>query len=144
MLPSEIFVVTSRFQPNRHENSRPNGASSAAIEKRFVELDFNVVVNFRRCLSASRSLLSITLVNSDIGEPRLPPDARDRVGSPSDGGRLINNVAIFISKPCTDYKAEDFTSLSQAAHLSIDGLIRVPYLDSISITELETRPKHLL
>lgn len=111
--------------------------------KRFVELGFNVVVNSRRCLSASRSLLAIALVDSDTSEPRLPPDARDRVGSPSEGGSLINNAGIFISKPCTDYKTEDFTSLSQAAHLSIDGFIRVPYLDSISITELETRPKHL-
>ncbi len=92
--------------------------------KRFVELGFNVVVNSRRCLSASRSLLAIALVDSDTSEPRLPPDARDRVGSPSEGGSLINNAGIFISKPCTDYKTEDFTSLSQAAHLSIDGFIR--------------------
>jgi NAD(P)-dependent dehydrogenase (short-subunit alcohol dehydrogenase family) len=86
----------------------------AGIVKGFVERGFNVVANSLKMTQSTEIAASdqITLVDGDIGEPataaKIIETALSRFKSID---ALVNNAGIFITKPFTDYTAEDFKSL---------------------------------
>jgi NAD(P)-dependent dehydrogenase (short-subunit alcohol dehydrogenase family) len=86
----------------------------AGIVKAFVERGFNVVANSLKMTQSTEIAASdqIALVDGDIGEPataaKIVETALSRFKSID---ALVNNAGIFITKPFTDYTAEDFKSL---------------------------------
>jgi NAD(P)-dependent dehydrogenase (short-subunit alcohol dehydrogenase family) len=86
----------------------------AGIVKGFVERGFNVVANSLKMTQSTEIAASdqIALVDGDIGEPataaKIIETALSRFKSID---ALVNNAGIFITKPFTDYTAEDFKSL---------------------------------
>jgi NAD(P)-dependent dehydrogenase (short-subunit alcohol dehydrogenase family) len=86
----------------------------AGIAKAFVERGFNVVATSRNMSQSTELIASdqVALVNGDIGEPataaRIVETALSRFNSID---ILVNNAGIFITKPFTDYTAEDFKLL---------------------------------
>jgi NAD(P)-dependent dehydrogenase (short-subunit alcohol dehydrogenase family) len=86
----------------------------AGIVKAFVERGFNVVANSLKMTQSTEIAASdqIALVDGDIGEPataaKIIETALSRFKSID---ALVNNAGIFITKPFTDYTAEDFKSL---------------------------------
>ena len=86
----------------------------AGIVKGFVEQGFNVVANSLKMTQSTEIAASdqIALVDGDIGEPataaKIIETALSRFKSID---ALVNNAGIFITKPFTDYTAEDFKSL---------------------------------
>src|SRR2546427_10670122 len=86
----------------------------AGIVQAFVERGFNVVANARKMTQSTEVAASnhVALVDGHIGEPatagRIVETALSRFKSID---ALVNNAGIFITKPFTDYTAEDFKSL---------------------------------
>jgi len=86
----------------------------AAVANLFIEREYNVVANSRRISTKNelRRSDNLVLVDGDIGQDataaKLVETAVKRFGSVD---ALVNNAGIFISKPFTDYTAEDFHSL---------------------------------
>jgi NAD(P)-dependent dehydrogenase (short-subunit alcohol dehydrogenase family) len=86
----------------------------AGIVKGFVKRGFNVVANSLKMTQSTEIAASdqIALVEGDIGEPataaKIIETALSRFKSID---ALVNNAGIFITKPFTDYTAEDFKSL---------------------------------
>src|SRR5512139_1096001 len=86
----------------------------AGIVKGFVARGFNVVANSRRVTQSSEVAASnqVALVDGHIGEPstaaKIVETALSRFKSID---VLVNNAGIFITKPFTDYTAEDFKLL---------------------------------
>jgi NAD(P)-dependent dehydrogenase (short-subunit alcohol dehydrogenase family) len=86
----------------------------AGIVKAFAERGFNVVATSRKMTQSTEVAASdhVALVDGDIGEPAtaatIVETALSRFKSVD---ALINNAGIFLTKPFTDYTAEDFTSL---------------------------------
>jgi NAD(P)-dependent dehydrogenase (short-subunit alcohol dehydrogenase family) len=86
----------------------------AGIVKGFVERGFNVVANSRKVTQSTEVTASnhVALVDGHIGEPataaKIVETALSRFKSVD---ALVNNAGIFITKPFTDYTAEDFKSL---------------------------------
>src|SRR5262249_32964804 len=85
----------------------------AGIAKGFVERGFNVVANALKMTQSTEVAASnhVALVDGDIGESataaRIVETALARFKSID---VLVNNAGIFITKPFTDYTAEDFKS----------------------------------
>src|SRR5438552_2184381 len=94
----------------------------AGIVKAFVDRGFNVVANSRKVTQSTEVAASnqVALVDGDIGEPataaKIVETALSRFKSID---ALVNNAGIFITKPFTDYTAEDFKSLVPT---NLDGL----------------------
>src|SRR5436309_7020967 len=97
----------------------------AGIVKRFVDRGFNVVANSRKMTQSAEVAASnqVALVDGHIGEPataaRIVETALSRFKSID---ALVNNAGIFITKPFTDYTAEDFKSLFPS---NVDGILSV-------------------
>src|SRR5215831_10310808 len=94
-----------------------SGASrgiGAGLAEAFLERGYNVVANSRNIIKENpfAAAANVALVDGDIGDPGTA--ARIVDAAVSRFGRidvLVNNAGIFISKPFTEYTAEDFRTL---------------------------------
>src|SRR5262245_176819 len=123
------------MQPNR-KTVVVTGASQgigAGIVKGFVERGFNVVANSRKMSQSTEIAASerVALVDGHIGEPataaKIVETALSRFKSID---ALVNNAGIFITKPFTDYTAEDFKSLVST---NLEGFL---YITQLSIKQM--------
>src|SRR5512135_1857080 len=100
----------------------------AGIVKGFVARGFNVVANSRKMSQSIEVAASnhVALVDGHIGEPetaaKIVETALSRFKSID---ALVNNAGIFITKPFTDYTAEDFRSLVST---NVEGFLYVTQL----------------
>jgi NAD(P)-dependent dehydrogenase (short-subunit alcohol dehydrogenase family) len=100
----------------------------AGIVKAFGERGFNVVANSRKVTQATEVAASnhVALVDGHIGEPatatKIVETALSRFKSID---ALVNNAGIFLTKPFTDYTAEDFKSLVST---NVEGFLYVTQL----------------
>ncbi|HSL03962.1 MAG TPA: SDR family oxidoreductase [Nitrospiraceae bacterium] len=105
----------------------------AAIVKGFVERGFNVVANSRKVTQSSEVAASnqVALVDGHIGKPatavKIIETALSRFKSID---ALVNSAGIFITKPFTDYTAEDFKSLVST---NLEGFL---YVTQLSIKQM--------
>jgi NAD(P)-dependent dehydrogenase (short-subunit alcohol dehydrogenase family) len=105
----------------------------AGIVKGFVERGFNVVANSRKVTQSTEVAASnhVALVDGHIGEPataaKIVETALSRFKSID---ALVNNAGIFITKPFTDYTAEDFKSLVST---NVEGFL---YITQLSIKQM--------
>jgi len=105
----------------------------AGIVKGFVERGFRVVANSRKMTQSTEVAASnkIALVDGDIGEPataaKIVETALSRFESID---ALVNNAGVFITKPFTDYTAEDFKSLVST---NLEGFL---YVTQLSIRQM--------
>src|SRR5256884_9816550 len=100
----------------------------AGIVKRFVERGFNVVANSRKMTQSTEIAASnhVALVDGHIGEPATAAKIVETALSRSESiDALVNNTAIFFTKPFTDYTAEDFKSLVST---NVEGFLYVTQL----------------
>lgn len=121
---------------NVRQTAIVTGASQgigAAIVKGFVGRGFNVVANSRRVSQSNEVAASeqVALVEGDIGEPataaRIVATALSRFESID---VLVNNAGLFVTKPFTDYTAEDFRSLVST---NLEGFL---YVTQLSIKQM--------
>src|SRR6516225_11259137 len=100
----------------------------AGVVKAFAERGFNVVANSRKVTQSTEVAASdqLALVDGHIGEPataaKIVETALSRFKSID---ALVNNAGIFITKPFTDYTAEDFKSLVST---NVEGFLYVTQL----------------
>src|SRR6201988_916343 len=100
----------------------------AGIVKAFVERGFNVVANSRKVTQSTEVAASdrVALVDGHIGEPataaKIVETALSRFKSID---ALVNNAGIFITKPFTDYTAEDFKAIVST---NVEGFLYVTQL----------------
>lgn len=100
----------------------------AGIVKAFVERGFNVVANSRKLTQSTEVAASdqVALVDGNIGAPataaRIVETAMSRFQSID---ILINNAGTFITKPFTDYTAEDIAALIST---NVEGFLYVTQL----------------
>src|SRR5579862_2050090 len=89
-----------------------SGGIGGGLVEGFLEEGYNVVAtsrNTHRTLAASSSLI---LVNGDIGKQQTADDAVDAaVKNFGTIDVLVNTAGIFLTKPFTDFTAEDFDAL---------------------------------
>jgi NAD(P)-dependent dehydrogenase (short-subunit alcohol dehydrogenase family) len=108
----------------------------AGLVKAFVERGFNVLANSRNMTRSTEVTASdqVALVDGHIGEPgtaiRIVETALSRFNSID---VLVNNAGIFITKPFTDYTAEDFRSLVST---NLEGFL---YVTQLSIKQMLTQ-----
>lgn len=97
----------------------------AGIANLFIERGYNVVANSRHISRKNelRSSDQLALVDGDIGlaatAQKLVETATKRFGSLD---ALVNNAGIFISKPFTDYTADEFHALSST---NLEGFLYI-------------------
>jgi NAD(P)-dependent dehydrogenase (short-subunit alcohol dehydrogenase family) len=100
----------------------------AGLVTRFVERGFNVVATARKVSESSEVAASdrVALVDGHIGEAataaRIVEAAVSRFGSID---VLVNNAGIFVTKPFTDYTAED---LGVLVSTNVEGFLYVTQL----------------
>ena len=105
----------------------------AGIVNAFVDRGFNVVATSRRMTESTEVAASdrVALVDGDIGEQataaRIVETALSRFKSVD---ALVNNAGIFITKPFTDYTAEDFKSLVST---NLEGFL---YVTQLSVKQM--------
>ncbi|MDB6172017.1 MAG: short-chain dehydrogenase/reductase [Chthoniobacteraceae bacterium] len=105
----------------------------AGIVKAFAERGFNVVASSRKMSQSTEVAASehVALVDGNIGEPataaRIVETAMSRFKSID---ALVNNAGIFITKPFTEYTAEDFKSLIST---NVEGVL---YITQLSIRQM--------
>jgi NAD(P)-dependent dehydrogenase (short-subunit alcohol dehydrogenase family) len=105
----------------------------AGIVKGFVERGFNVVANSRKMTQSIEVAASnqVALVDGHIGKPataaKIVETALSRFKSID---ALVNSAGIFITKPFTDYTAEDFKSLVST---NVEGFL---YITQLSIKQM--------
>jgi len=125
--------------PSEQKTVIVTGASQgigAGIVEAFVERGFNVVANSRNMTRSTEVTASdqVALVDGHIGEPgtaiRIVETALSRFNSID---VLVNNAGIFITKPFTDYTAEDFRSLVST---NLEGFL---YVTQLSIKQMLTQ-----
>jgi NAD(P)-dependent dehydrogenase (short-subunit alcohol dehydrogenase family) len=86
----------------------------AGLVKAFLGRGYNVVANARNITKANPfpASANLALVDGDIGDPKTAAEIVDtavfRFGRVD---VLINNAGIFIPKPFTEYRTEDFNAL---------------------------------
>ena len=89
-----------------------SGGIGAVLVDRFLSEGYNVVATSRDAnqkLTASRSLV---LLDGDIGKPQTSADAVEAaINNFGTIDVLVNNAGIFLTKPFTDFTAEDFDAL---------------------------------
>jgi NAD(P)-dependent dehydrogenase (short-subunit alcohol dehydrogenase family) len=105
----------------------------AAVVRAFLDRDYNIVAN-SRSLTKSRAFAPsqrLALVDGDIGKlataVQIAETAMRRFGSID---ALVNNAGIFVSKPFTDYTADDFASLVAT---NLEGFI---YMSQLAIKQM--------
>lgn len=105
----------------------------AAVVWAFLDRDYNIVAN-SRFLTKSRAFVPsqrLALVDGDIGEAAtavtIAETAMSQFGSID---ALVNNAGIFVSKPFTDYTADDFASLVAT---NLEGFI---YISQLAIKQM--------
>src|SRR5262245_29188207 len=100
----------------------------AGIVKAFALRGFNVVASSRKVTQSSEVAASdhVALVDGHIGEPataaRIVETALSRFASID---VLVNNAGVFLTKPFTDYTAEDFRLLVST---NLEGFLYVTQL----------------
>jgi len=105
----------------------------AGIVNGLVERGFNVVASSRKVTQSTEVAASdhVALVDGHIGEPataaKIVETALSRFKSID---VLVNNAGIFITKPFTDYTAEDFKSLVST---NLEGFL---YITQLSIRQM--------
>jgi NAD(P)-dependent dehydrogenase (short-subunit alcohol dehydrogenase family) len=105
----------------------------AGIVKELVGRGFNVVANSRKVTQSAEIAASthVALVDGHIGEPataaKIVETALSRFRSID---ALVNSAGIFITKPFTDYTAEDFKSLVST---NVEGFL---YITQLSIKQM--------
>src|SRR5262249_3257556 len=105
----------------------------AGIANAFLERGFNSVANYRKWPQSPGGAASahVALGDGPIGEPataaRIVETALARFGSID---ALVNNAGIFVTKPFTDYTAEDFKSLIST---NLEGFL---YVTQLSIKQM--------
>jgi NAD(P)-dependent dehydrogenase (short-subunit alcohol dehydrogenase family) len=110
----------------------------AGVVKEFVERGYNVVATSRKVTQSTEVSASdhVALVDGHIGEPataaRIVETALSRFKSID---ALVNNAGIFITKPFTDYTAEDLRSLVST---NIEGFL---YVTQLSIKQMLAQKK---
>src|SRR6516164_7266795 len=100
----------------------------AGIVKAFVERGFNVVANSRKMTQSTEVAASrqVALVDGHIGEPATAANiVKTALSRFKSIDALVNNAGIFITKPFTDYTAEDFKSLVST---NVEGFLYVTQL----------------
>jgi NAD(P)-dependent dehydrogenase (short-subunit alcohol dehydrogenase family) len=106
--------------------------------KELVERGYNVVATSRKVTQSTEVSASdhVALVDGHIGEPataaRIVETALSRFKSID---ALVNNAGIFITKPFTDYTAEDLRSLVST---NIEGFL---YVTQLSIKQMLAQKK---
>jgi NAD(P)-dependent dehydrogenase (short-subunit alcohol dehydrogenase family) len=110
----------------------------AGVVKELVERGYNVVATSRKVTQSTEVSASdhVALVDGHIGEPataaRIVETALSRFKSID---ALVNNAGIFITKPFTDYTAEDLRSLVST---NIEGFL---YVTQLSIKQMLAQKK---
>ncbi len=105
----------------------------AAVVRAFLDRDYNLVANSRTLTKSQTFAPSdrLALVDGDIGEAataaRIADTAIRRFGSID---ALVNNAGIFVTKPFTDYTAEDFAALVAT---NLEGFI---YISQLAIKQM--------
>ena len=121
---------------DRQQTAIVTGASQgigAGVVNRFVERGFNVVANSRRVTQSGAVAASsqVALVDGHIGEPataaRIVETALSRFESID---ILVNNAGIFVTKPFTEYTAEDVRSLVST---NVEGFV---YITQLAIRQM--------
>jgi NAD(P)-dependent dehydrogenase (short-subunit alcohol dehydrogenase family) len=105
----------------------------AGIVKGFVERGFNVVANSRRMTQSTEVAASdhVALVDGHIGEPATAAKIVERALARFKSiDALVNNAGIFVTKPFTEYTAEDFKSLVST---NLEGFL---YVTQLSIRQM--------
>jgi NAD(P)-dependent dehydrogenase (short-subunit alcohol dehydrogenase family) len=100
----------------------------AGVVKAFIEKSYNVVANSRNITKSQELPQSskLALVEGNIGEAavaaKVVVTAVSKFGSVD---ALVNNAGIFITKPFTDFTAEDFRSLVST---NVEGFLYITQL----------------
>jgi NAD(P)-dependent dehydrogenase (short-subunit alcohol dehydrogenase family) len=110
----------------------------AGVVQAFLERGYKIVANSRHITSSGtfRESDTLALVDGNIGEiaaaAKIVETAITRFGSID---ALVNNAGIFLSKPFTEYMAEDFEALSA---VNLKGFL---YVTQGSVKQMLTRKR---
>src|ERR1700761_1996288 len=108
----------------------------AAVVRAFLERDYNVVATSRSATKSAELKASdkLALVDGDIGEAvtaqKVIDAAIQKFGS---GDAVVNNAGIFLSKPFTEYSADDFRALVST---NLEGYI---YITQLAVKHMLTQ-----
>jgi NAD(P)-dependent dehydrogenase (short-subunit alcohol dehydrogenase family) len=121
---------------NTQKTAIVTGASQgigAGLVKAFLDRGYNVVANSRNITKSGAFEASdkLALVDGSIADAataaKIAEVAKSKFGSID---ALVNNAGIFITKPFTDYTAEDFKSLVST---NVEGFL---YITQLSIKQM--------
>jgi len=89
-----------------------SGGIGAGLVEEFLKEDYNVVATSRAANGTLTASGSLVLLNGDIGKQQTAADAVEAaIGNFGSVDVLVNNAGIFLTKPFTDFTAEDFDAL---------------------------------
>jgi NAD(P)-dependent dehydrogenase (short-subunit alcohol dehydrogenase family) len=89
-----------------------SGGIGAGLVEEFLKEDYNVVATSRAAHGTLTASGSLVLLNGDIGKQQTAADAVEAaIGNFGSVDVLVNNAGIFLTKPFTDFTAEDFDAL---------------------------------
>ena len=89
-----------------------SGGIGAGLVERFINEGYNVVATSRHANQGLTKSGSLVLVDGDIGKQQTAADTVEAaINNFGAIDVLVNNAGIFINKPFTDFKFEDFEAL---------------------------------
>jgi NAD(P)-dependent dehydrogenase (short-subunit alcohol dehydrogenase family) len=89
-----------------------SGGIGAGLVEGFLEEGYNVVATSRGTIRKLTTSGSLVLLNGDIGKQQTAADAVEAaINNFGTIDVLVNNAGIFLTKPFTDFTAEDFEAL---------------------------------
>ena len=89
-----------------------SGGIGAGLVEGFLRESYNVVATSRHANQELTTSGSLVLVNGDIGEQQTAAQAVEAaINNFGTIDVLVNNAGIFLTKPFTDFTAEDFDAL---------------------------------
>ena len=89
-----------------------SGGIGAGLVEGFLGEGYNVVATSRDANSKFTTSSSLVPLNGDIGKPQTAADAVEAaINNFGTVDVLVNNAGIFLTKPFTDFTAEDFDAL---------------------------------